>query len=129
MKRTNILYWIFTIIFAGLMLVSAIPDAMVLPETIKFMTALGYPKYIIAFLGWAKILGVIAVLIPGFPRIKEWAYAGLAIDLVGATYSVISIGTPIGQWSMMLIWMVFLVLSYVFYHKKMKAVSTSNLLQ
>ncbi len=129
MKRTNILYWVFTIIFAGLMVMSAIPDAIASADAIKFMTALGYPKYIIAFLGWAKILGVIAVLIPGFPRLKEWAYAGLAIDLVGATYSIISIGTPFSQWWMMLIWMVFLVLSYVFYHKKMNTVKTSNLLQ
>ena len=42
------------------------------------------PAYLISFLSIAKILGVIAILIPGFPRIKEWAYAGLMFDLIGA---------------------------------------------
>ena len=83
------------------------------------MTHLGYPKYIIPFLGVAKLLGVIAILIPGFPRIKEWAYAGLAFDLIGATYSIVAVG-PI-QVSMlgMVVFFIPLIGSYLYYHKRL----------
>ena len=75
------------------MLFSSIPDVMATPEATKFMSGmLGYPAYFTPFIGVAKILGVIAILIPGFPRIKEWAYAGLAYDLIGAVYSGIAVG-------------------------------------
>lgn len=74
------------------MLFSAIPDIMVVPEAVEFVsTKLGYRTYIIAFLGVAKALGVIALFVPGFPRIAEWAYAGLFFDLIGATYSNICV--------------------------------------
>src|ERR1043165_6179177 len=91
MKKTKIAYWIITILFAGFMLFSAIPDGLSTPDAVTFMTWLGYPKYFIPFIGVAKVLGVIAILIPGYPRIKEWAYAGLVFDLVGATYSAASV--------------------------------------
>ena len=89
MKKSKIFYWIVTGLFIAFMLFSSIPDIMLVPEAITFMRDhLGYPVYIISFLGIAKTLGVIAILIPGFPRLKEWAYAGLFFDLIGATYSV-----------------------------------------
>jgi DoxX-like family len=64
------------------------------PEVSKH---LGYPFYLIAFLGVAKLLGVVTTLIPGFPRPKEWAYAGFVFDLAGAMYSGISVGDPASQ--------------------------------
>ena len=91
MKTTKILYWVFTGLFAAFMLSSGIPDMLVVEDAAKYITDLGYPKYIVAFLGVAKILGSIAILIPGFPRIREWAYAGLFFDLIGATYSAIAL--------------------------------------
>lgn len=119
MKKTNIIYWTSTILFGGFMLFSAIPDIMVVPEAVDFVTTkLGYPKYIIAFLGVAKTLGVIAILIPGFPRIKEWAYAGLFFDLVGATYSGIAVDGFDPAMLFMLIIFGMLFLSYFYYHKK-----------
>ncbi|MEO6148646.1 MAG: DoxX family protein, partial [Mucilaginibacter sp.] len=87
MKKINIIYWIFTGLLAALMLSSAIPNIISSEDTLKFFKILGYPAYLSPFLGIAKLLGVIAILIPGFSRIKEWAYAGLAFDLAGATYS------------------------------------------
>ncbi len=83
------------------------------------MVQLGYPKYLNPFLGVAKLLGVVAILVPGFPKIKEWAYAGFAFDLLGATYSIIAIGTPASQWIFMVVFILLLVVSYVFYHKKL----------
>ncbi|MBL7875341.1 MAG: DoxX family protein [Cyclobacteriaceae bacterium] len=89
MKRTKILYWTFTGLFSAFMISTAIPNIMISEDSITLFTSLGYPTYLIPFLGVAKILGSIAILIPGFNRIKEWAYAGLFFDLAGATYSVI----------------------------------------
>ncbi len=122
MKKTKIIYWIITGIFAALMIVAAIPDLLVTPQAVAIVTTqLGYPNYITSFLGLAKLLGAIVVLIPGFPRLKEWAYAGLAFDLIGATYSMIAIGTPASKWVFMLVWIVLLFASYFYYHKMPKA--------
>ena len=121
MKTTKILYWTFTILFGGFMLFSAIPDIMVVPDAVAYITNLGYPKYIIPFLGVAKTLGVIALFIPGFPRIKEWAYAGLFFDLIGATYSVICTeGFQPGSMIFMLVVFIIGGLSYVYHHKRME---------
>src|SRR5215831_17928255 len=90
-KTVNILYWVFTIIFAGLMIFSSIGGIQPTKQVIEiFHDGLGYPIYFIQFISVAKILGVIAILIPGYGRIKEWAYAGLFFDLIGATYSGIA---------------------------------------
>jgi DoxX-like family len=119
MKKTNILNWIFTGLLALGMLFSALPDLRVVPEAIDIITThLGYPKYIIVFLGAAKLLGVIAILVPGFPRLKEWAYAGFTFDLAGAMYSSISVGDPAKDWMMLFIGFAIIFLSYFFYHKK-----------
>jgi uncharacterized membrane protein YphA (DoxX/SURF4 family) len=120
MKTTKILYWVFNILFAGLMLSSGIQNAMSTPDSVKMMhDALGYPLYFIPFIGIAKILGSIAILIPGFPRIKEWAYAGLTFDLIGATYSVYCVPMPEGKWYYMVPLLALPVLAYIFYHKKL----------
>ncbi len=99
------------------MLFSAIPDIANEAEAVQFINGfLGYPKYIIPFIGVAKVLGVIAILVPGFHRLKEWAYAGLAIDLVGATYSLMSVGMK--EWVYNLIFLAFFAVSYWLYVKR-----------
>lgn len=118
MKKITIFYWIATVLFAALMTLSAIPDVMRSPEAAEFFRHLGYPAYLLPFLGVAKLLGVVAVLYPGFPRLKEWAYAGLAFDLVGAFYSHISVGDPVNFWIFSVIGLVLLFSSYFLYHKK-----------
>jgi hypothetical protein len=118
MKKIKIAYWIVTGIFAAFMVFSAIPDMLVVPDAVTMITGLGYPRYIISFLGVAKLLGVIAILIPGFKRIKEWAYAGLFFDLIGATYSAIAIGGFQFQIAFMILPIGFLFLSYFLWHKK-----------
>lgn len=91
MKNITLFYWITTGLFSAFMLFTAIPDFIQQPEAVTFITALGYPGYIVPFLGVAKILGSIAILVPRYPRLKEWAYAGLFFDLIGATYSNIAV--------------------------------------
>jgi len=119
MKKTIILYWVFTGLFGAFMLFSGITNIMVTEESVTLFASLGYPKYLIAFLGLAKTLGVVAVVIPGLPRLKEWAYAGLFFDLVGATYSGICV-------SGLQLPMLFMVLpfgtgalSYIYFHKRL----------
>jgi hypothetical protein len=119
MKRTNILYWIFSILFGGLMLFSGIPNLLLNQESVDFIGRLGYPTYFIRFIGLAKILGVIAILVPGYPKIKEWAYAGLFYDLIAALYSLIAIGDPIGPSMFLLLPIALGALSYFFYHRKL----------
>ena len=88
MNKTSIYYWVSTVLIGGFMLFSAIPDIVSVPEAIDFVSVqLGYPEYFVPFIGVLKALGVLALFIPGFPRITEWAYAGLFFDLLGATYS------------------------------------------
>jgi hypothetical protein len=119
MKKTTILYWVFTGLFSAFMLFTAIPDILMSPDAVTFIISLGYPKYLIPFLGVAKVLGSIVILIPGFPRLKEWAYAGLFIDLVGATYSNICVsGVDPGLLFMVLPFGLG-TLSYIFYHRKL----------
>src|ERR1044071_987116 len=98
MNRYKLLFWIFTTLFSGFMLLGAIPDLLRTTETLMFFRHLGYPPYLLPFLGTAKALGVAAILCPGFRRLKEWAYAGLAFDLIGAVYSHVSVGDPIKVW-------------------------------
>jgi len=120
-KKTNLFYWIFTILFAAMMLFSAIPNIMVNQQSVELVSHyLGYPVYIIAFLGVAKLLGAIALFIPGYPRMKEWAYAGLTFDLIGATYSMIAKAEPISGWIFMIIPFGLMALSYYFYHKRLQ---------
>lgn len=118
MKKTKILYWTFTGLFAFMMLGSSIPDIMSSEVAIKGMhEGLGYPIYFIPFIGIAKLLGVIALLVPGFPKIKEWAYAGLAFDLIGATFSIISVGTEVAGAIFMILPLALGLLSYIYYQK------------
>ncbi|MGF2413587.1 DoxX family protein [Ferruginibacter sp.] len=117
MKKTKTLYWVFTGLFGAFMLFSSIPDIMLSAEAVTFMKQLGYPNYFTVFIGVAKTLGVIAILIPGYPRIKEWAYAGLFFDLIGAVYSMLSAMPFNPQMLFMLLPFILGILSYVFYHK------------
>ena len=104
MKSTKLTYWISTALFAGFMIFSAIPNIMLNAESKAFLTGyLGYPEYFIPFIGVAKLLGSVAILVPSFKKIKEWAYAGLAFDLIGAVYSVIKVGGIDPGMSMMIL--------------------------
>ena len=118
-KTTNILYWVFTILFAGLMAFSAVGGIQPSEDAIKLLhDGMGYPIYFIQFISIAKLLGAIAILIPGLKTLKEWAYAGLFFDLVGAIYSGLAVGGFDPKMLGMLIWIVPGILSYYYWHKK-----------
>lgn len=127
MKKTNIFFWIFTILLAGLMLFSAIPDILMVPDAIKFMTDLGYPHYFIPFIGVAKVLGSIAILVPRYPRLHEWAYAGIFFDLFGAVYSALASGATVVQCLPFLLFFGLLFGSYIFWHRRLKLKAAASL--
>jgi hypothetical protein len=91
MKKDKIIYWTITGLFSAFMIFSSVGGAILQPEAKQFLNHLGYPDYFIQLISYLKILGIIAILIPGFPKIKEWAYAGLCFDLVGAVVSLIAV--------------------------------------
>lgn len=120
MKKVKVIYWISTILIAGLMLVSGIPDLISTPDAVKFFKELGYPAYLLPFLGVAKILGAITLLVPGFNRLKEWAYAGIFFDLAGAAYSGVAAGGPLTGLLFFLVIFAILFVSYIYHHKKLQ---------
>ncbi|TCK82917.1 DoxX family protein [Albibacterium bauzanense] len=86
-RKNKIIYWIATIWLALGMLSTGIVQLLKMKEEVDMMTNLGYPGYLLTILGVWKILGVIAVLIPKFPLLKEWAYAGFFFAMSGAVIS------------------------------------------
>lgn len=120
MKKTKIIYWIFTVLLIAMMLMSAVTSFMPNPQGEAMMSAIGYPYNVLHLLAIAKILGIIALLAPGFPRIKEWAYAGFTFDLMGAIYAFYMVGTPITGLAFMLVGLVLVFGSYIYYHKLLK---------
>jgi len=127
MKATKILFWVFNGLLCALMLWSAIGSFAMREQTDQMVVKhFGYPPYFMGLLSVAKILGVIAILVPGFPRLKEWAYAGFAFDLIYATYSSYSVHDPASAWGSMFIFIILFVLAYIFHLKKQKAVATGG---
>jgi len=122
MKKIKIIYWASTILFVLFMGSTAIPDVLSTTEAVAFMTQLGYPLYFVPFIGVLKLLGCIALLVPGFRRVKEWAYAGFAFDLIGAIYSAVAVSGFDIRMLFMILPIGLMILSYVYFHKMMKAI-------
>lgn len=93
-KARKITYWIFTLWLSLGMLSTGIFQTLNIKEETEFIIRLGFPAYILTFLGVSKILGVVAVLMPKYPLVKEWAYAGFFFTMAGAAYSHIVAGSP-----------------------------------
>lgn len=105
-------------LMAALMLLSAVPDVLRVAGAMDVFRHLGYPPYLLLFLGTAKILGVAAVLAPGLTRLKEWAFAGLTFDLTGALYSHLSVGDPASAWAPAVVGLVLVAGSYLAYRAR-----------
>jgi len=92
-KRNKIIYWIATLWLSLGMLSTGIVQLLKTEKEVDLMTHLGYPVYFLTIIGCWKILGVVAVLIPKFPILKEWAYAGFFIAMSGAIISHLIAGS------------------------------------
>ena len=91
-KRNKIIFWVATLWLSLGMLSTGIVQLIHMDEELASMKSLGYPAYLLTLLGVAKILGVIAVLLPRLPLLKEWAYAGFFFIMSGAIFSHIAVG-------------------------------------
>ncbi|MGB8259121.1 MAG: DoxX family protein [Terracidiphilus sp.] len=93
MKAKTIVYWVTTILVAFFIGGGGVAQvAQYLGKPHGVVPVLGYPMYFFAILGVWKALGAIAILWPRFPRLKEWAYAGIFFDLTGAAVSCAAVG-------------------------------------
>jgi uncharacterized membrane protein len=91
-KRKLIIYWVTTAMLSLGMTGSGIQQILRNKEMTEIMVHLGYPPYFMTILGVWKLLAVIAILMPGFRILKEWAYAGLFFTMTGALVSHIACG-------------------------------------
>ncbi|WP_276167346.1 DoxX family protein [Zobellia alginiliquefaciens] len=91
-KRNKIIYWLATSWLSLGMLSTGVVQLLQLEENIQSMESLGYPLYLLSILGVWKFLGVIAILIPKLPLLKEWAYAGFVFVMTGAIVSHLAVG-------------------------------------
>lgn len=80
-------YWTTTGLLAFAYAAGGLADVLQPPEAVATIVHLGYPPYFLPLLGVAKLLAVPALLVPGFPRLREWAYAGITFNLLAAAYS------------------------------------------
>lgn len=113
-KRNKIIYWIATGFLALGMTAGGVQQLLQIGGYVEIITQLGYPLYFLSILGAWKILGVIAVLAPKFPLVKEWAYAGFFFAMSGAAISHITVGQPFTEAIPSLVLLIMTVTSWYF---------------
>ena len=121
MKKLNLIYWISTGLFAAFMGMTGMQNVLMTQDSIDLITTnLGYPQYLIPFLGWAKIFGSLGLLLPIPPRLKEWCYAGLFFDFIGAIYSGVAQNGFDPMMLTLLVPFALMGLSYGAHHRKLE---------
>ncbi len=111
-KRDKIIYWSVTIFLSIGMLAGGIQQMLQIGGYNEIVSNLGYPLYLLSIIGSWKILGVTAVLIPKFPLLKEWAYAGFFFVMSGAFISHLAVGQAFTEAIPSLILLIATVLSW-----------------
>ena len=124
-KRNKIIYWIATVWLSLGMLSTGIVQLIQLKEEADMMDHLGYPLYFLTILGVWKVLGVIAVLIPKFPLVKEWAYAGFFFAMSGAVFSHLACGDGAKEFFGPVLLLVLTVTSWYFRPADRKTISAN----
>ncbi|MFL5765918.1 MAG: DoxX family protein [Bacteroidia bacterium] len=113
-KTRKIIYWIFTAWMSLGMISSAIVQLMRAPEEVDKITSIQFPLYILTLLAVLKIIGIVVVLIPKFPLLKEWAYAGFFFTMLGAVYAHLAVAEPIKKMLPALLLLVLTMISWYF---------------
>ncbi len=113
-KINKIIYWIFTLWMSLGMVSTAIVQLMKNKDELANFTNLGYPSYLMTIIGIWKILGVIAILIPKFPLLKEWAYAGFFFVMSGAVISHIIVNDSFSNTFPAVLLLVLVIISWYF---------------
>ncbi|OWW23359.1 DoxX-like family protein [Zobellia sp. OII3] len=112
MNKNKIMYWLVTIFLSFAMLAGGIQQLLQIGGYNEIITHLGYPLYLLSILGAWKILGVIAILIPKYPLLKEWAYAGFFFAMSGAFISHLAVGQSFVEAIPSLVLLIVTVLSW-----------------
>lgn len=112
--RNKIIYWIATAWLSLGMVSTGIVQAIQMKEEADMFAHLGYPAYLMIILGVWKLLGVIAVLVPKYPLIKEWAYAGFFFTMSGAVFSHFAAGDGAKEYFGPVLLLVLTVVSWYF---------------
>lgn len=113
-KRNKIIYWVATALVAFGMLGSGIQQVLMTQVMVEMLSHVGYPLYFSHILGIWKILAVIAILVPGFKILKEWAYAGLFFVMTGALFSHIAVRDGLTEMVGPIMQTLFILLSWYF---------------
>jgi hypothetical protein len=112
--RNKIIYWVATLWLSLGMVSTGAVQLLRINEEVEKMTQLGFPVYILTILGVWKMLGVIAVLIPKTPLLKEWAYAGFFFAMSGAVFSHFATGDPAKEFFGPVLLIVLTIISWYF---------------
>lgn len=113
-KRNKIIYWVATIWLAFGMVAGGVQQLLQIGGYVEIITSLGYPLYLLSILGAWKLLGVVAILVPGYPLVKEWAYAGFFFAMSGAAASHFAAGQAFVEAIPSLMLLILTVLSWYF---------------
>lgn len=113
-KRNKIIYWMATIFLSIGMLAGGIQQMLQIGGYNEIVSNLGYPLYFLSIIGVWKILGVIAILIPKYQLLKEWAYAGFFFVMSGAFISHLAVGQAFTEVIPSLTLLIVIVLSWYF---------------
>jgi hypothetical protein len=116
-KARTTVYWIITALFCLQMAFTAYAE-LTLPQVAEAFTHLGFPAYFRVELSWAKLIGVALLIAPVSVRLKEWAYAGFAIDLVSALIAHFAVGDGPQAWGWAAVTSVLWALSYYFWRRR-----------
>lgn len=123
-KRNTIIYWISTSLLALGMFSGGLAQIFRVQGNVEGLLHLGYPAYLASLLGVWKVLGVIAILIPKFPLLKEWAYAGFFFAMTGAVISHIVAGDPFTHFIASLSFALLAIVSWYFRPESKKVIRT-----
>ena len=93
----TIAYWVTTVLGPGSFVIGGVLHLRGDASVLATLSHLGYPVYFASISGFWKLVGAVAVVVPGLPRLKEWAYAGFFFDLTGAAASRAFVGDPIAE--------------------------------
>lgn len=113
-KSHKIIYWIATVWLSFGMAYTGVVQLQQTKMETDLMERLGYPLYFLTILGTWKLLGVIAVLVPKFPLVKEWAYAGFFLAMSGAVFSHMAVGSDATEYIGPVLLIVLTVVSWYF---------------
>ena len=113
-KRNRIIYWVATIWLSLGMVSSGVVQMLRVKEEVDLFTHLGYPLYFLTLLAIWKFLGVVVVLLPKAPLLKEWAYAGFFFAMSGAVLSHIQLGDSLAETFPPVLLLVLTILSWYF---------------